>query len=82
MRKDGPPIRFVAIGLVLSAGMLLAQYELLVRPDNSVGLADAENPVMTLQLASLEPSLPSEAAMVLPILKAEPAALEVKTSRQ
>lgn len=56
MRKDGPPIRFVAIGLVLSAGMLLAQYEVLVRPDNSVELADAENPVITLQLASLEPS--------------------------
>jgi hypothetical protein len=52
MRKDGPPIRFVAIGLVLSAGMLLGQYELLVRPDNSAGLADAENPVMTVQLAS------------------------------
>ena len=82
MRKDGPPIRFVAIGLVLSAGMLLAQYELLVRPDNSVGLADAENPVMTLQLASLEPSLPSEAAMAVPTLKAEPAVLEVETSRR
>jgi hypothetical protein len=82
MRKDGPPIRFVAIGLVLSAGMLLAQYELLVRADNSAGLADAENPVMTLQLASLEPSQSSEKVMAVPTLRAEPAALEVETSHQ
>lgn len=81
MRKDGPPIGFVAIGLLLSAGMLFTQYELLVRPDNSVELADAENPVMTLQLASLEPSLPSEAAVAIPTIKAEPAVLEVGTSR-
>jgi hypothetical protein len=82
MRKDGPPIRFVAIGLVLSAGMLLGQYELLVRPDNSAGLADAENPVMTVQLASLEPSQPSETVIAVPTLRAEPAILEVETSRQ
>ena len=82
MRKDGPPFGFVAIGLALSAGMLLAQYELLVRPDNSVELADAENPVMTLQLASLESSPPSELAMAVPTLKAEPAVLEVETSRR
>ncbi|MDN3575010.1 hypothetical protein [Methylobacterium longum] len=82
MRKDGPPIRFVAIGLVLSAGMLLGQYELLVRPDNTVELADAEYPVMTIQVASLERSSPSEAAMTIPALKAEPAVLEVGTSRQ
>ncbi|MGH1592389.1 hypothetical protein ACRBEV_33260 (plasmid) [Methylobacterium phyllosphaerae] len=82
MRKDGPPIGFVAIGLVLSAGMLLAQYELLVRPDNAVELADAENPVTALQLASLEPSPPSKAAVAVPTLKAEPAALEVGTSGQ
>ena len=80
MRKDGPPVAFVAIGLVLSAGMLLAQYEILVRPNNTVELADAENPVMTLRLASLEPSLLSEAAMTVPTLKAEPAVLEVKVS--
>lgn len=82
MRKDGPPIGFVAIGLVLSAGMLLAQYEVLVRPDNTVELADAENPVMTLRLASLEATPPSEADMAVPALKAEPAVLEVGTSRQ
>ena len=81
MRKEGPPIGFVAIGLLLSAGMLLAQYDLLVRPDNSVQLADAENPVMTLQLASVEPSPPSEAAVAVPTLKGEPAVLEVGTSR-
>lgn len=81
MRKDGPPLGFVAIGLVLSAGMLLAQYEVLVRPDNTVELADAENPVMTLQLASLEAAPLGEAAMAVPTLKAEPALLEVETSR-
>jgi hypothetical protein len=81
MRKDGPPIRFVAIGLVLSAGMLLAQYEVLVRPANSVELADAENPVITLQLASLEAMPPSEAVRAIPTLKAEPAVLEVEASR-
>ncbi|WP_457108842.1 hypothetical protein [Methylobacterium sp. P5_C11] len=82
MRKDGPPTGFVAIGLVLSAGMLLAQYEVLVRPDNTVELADAENPAMTLQLASFEPSLPSEAVVAVPTLRAKPAVLEVGTSRQ
>lgn len=81
MRKDGPPIGFVAIGLVLSAGMLLAQYEILVRPNNSVELVDAENPVMAPQLAALEPS-PSEAVMTVPTLKAEPAVLEVGASGQ
>jgi hypothetical protein len=82
MRKDGPPIGFVAVGLLLSAGMLLAQYEVLVRPDNTVELADAENPAMTLLLAPLEAAPPSEAAMAVPTLKAEPAVLEVGTSRQ
>lgn len=70
-----PSIRFVATGLVLSAGMLLAQYERLVRTDNAAGLADAENPVVTLQLASLATSPPSEATLVVPTLRAEPAAL-------
>jgi hypothetical protein len=82
MRKDGPPIGFVAIGLLLSAGMLLTQYEILVRPENTVELADAENPVMTFQLASLELPPPSEAAMAVPTLKAEPVVLEVGPSRQ
>lgn len=82
MRKDGPPIGFVAVGLLLSAGMLLTQYEVLVRPNNTVELADAENPVMTLQLASLEAAPSSEAARAVPTLRAEPAVLEVGTSRQ
>lgn len=82
MRKDRPPIGFVAIGLVLSAGMLLGQYELLVSPNNTIEMADAEYPVITIQLASLEPSRLSEAAMAAPTLKAEPAVLEVGTSRQ
>lgn len=82
MRKNGPPIGFVAIGLALSAGMLLAQYEVLVRPENTVELADAENPVTTLQLASLEDPSSSEAAMAHSTLRAEPAVLEVGTSRQ
>jgi hypothetical protein len=76
------PIKFFAVGLVRAEGIRLAPYERLVRPDKPAGLADGENPLMTLQLAALPTSPPGEATLEVPTLRAEPAALAMKDLRR